>query len=193
MKRKGLLMGIIILVAGAIAMGSILFYAVTVWSTSPRLFENGKKKLGEGLYEKITAVDLDNAYPQKPEEVMDLYMNILRLQYGKIVADDDLMRELITQQRKMYSDTLIAQNPSEIVQYGELMRTTAKMYEQKVLLTVIERSGAVIHPTDPAMCVITVMQSYSSYGIAHWEYYLERAADGRWKIHSWEMIEEITE
>jgi len=181
--------GIVILALGLIALSSILFFAVTVWQTTPKLFETSKRSIGKELYEKVTAVDLDNSYPDAPEDVMDLYLNILRLQYGKIVVDDDLMRQLVGIQRKLYSDELLAGN-AEDAQYAELIRATTKLYENKIILTGADRSGVIYPPTQPELCYFTVRQYNSGYGATMWEYYLQKDADGRWKLHSWDMIAE---
>ena len=189
MKRKNMAVGIAILALGLIALSSIIFFAVTVWRTEPQLFENNKRSVGKELYGKVTAADLDNAYPATPEEVMELYLSILRLQYGKIVVDEDLTRQLVTIQRKLYSDELLAANTEE-AQYNELVRATAKLYENNIVLAQAIRSGVVFPPAQPSLCYFTVQQINSGYGTTLWEYYLQKDADGNWKLHSWDMVAE---
>jgi|GEM_PF-1994190 len=189
MKRKNMAIGIVILALGAIALSSIIFFAVSVWRTEPKLFETGKDSIGKKLYGQVTDADLDNKYPATPEEIMDMYLNILRLQYGKIVVDDDLMRELVSTQRKLFSADLLAAN-TEDAQYEELVRATTKLYENKIILSQANRSGVVFPPSQPELCYFTVRQFNSGYGSTMWEYYLQKDAGGNWKIHSWTMTAE---
>jgi len=192
MKRNNLVIGIVILAAGLIALGSILFYAITVWQTTPQYFAENKQALGKRLYDRVTVYDLDEAYPETPEQVLELYLDILLLQYGQIVVHEDVMRNLVSIQRRLYSDELLVMNPSEDMQYDELVRTTNKLYENKVTLTSTQRSSAVYAINDSGKCVFTVKQANTGYGFTYWEYYMQKDAQGQWKLLGWDLTSEQT-
>lgn len=184
--RKSLIAGIIILVVGVALIGGTIVYGIDRSKNSDQKFYQNSRSTGQRLYDKALAY-MENGYPETAEDVIDLNNIIMQLYYGKIVSSDELIRELVTMQRQLFSDYLLENNDFED-QYANVLESADILYEKKVYIYNIE-AGSVFYSSGGDMCSVPITEFMNNYEKMYWNYYLKLDDEGHWKIHNYQRTD----
>ncbi len=187
-RKNSMLIGIIILMSGLIVLGILIAKGVKTHNNEPKLFKDSKKVLAMKIYENIKAYDLEESYPDTPEKVMDLYMNLTMLILGDMIQDNNVYAEMVDISRKLYSDEILASNPVQ-QQYQELISSVKALEKDEIYLAQFDRGKTYYPPDNSKLCVIPVDEYLNKIGHVYWNYYLV-SEEGAWKIQTWEMTDE---
>ena len=189
--KRNVTAGIIILFLGILVLGGIIFYAARITANTPRYFVTSKESVASALYDDLTSTDLDVAYPDSPEAVMDMYNKTVLLLYGDMIIDESIRQNVLSIQRQLYSNTILENNTFE-TQYENLVSFTNELHTLKAVTTQLERQDTFFDPekklAEQGQCIVSVKQYITTLGIAYWNYYLDKI-DGQWKITTWVMTD----
>jgi hypothetical protein len=144
-------------------------------------FQKEKAALAAKLYGEIKETDFENAYPQTPEDLIEINNKILFLIYGDMLADEKLVEEIVSAQRKMFSKELLELNSYES-QLSKLILNLERLDELDTRVISVE-VGAVKYFGDSAASA-SVTEYLSPNGQATFEFNLIKE-NGLWKINSW--------
>lgn len=174
-----------------IVMGIIVVLSVT----RPR---NTQQASQTKDLDEIMAIDLDQNYPETPDEVLMVYNKIEKLLSGNLpngYTDEDL-NMLIEKQRKLLDSELLAINPLDAQMQGVREKLDYVAQENMRIIQIIQETPRF---TDNATrCSINSNQywslknkyngtSYSIYHLLKEEDYAE--TEGKWHIVGWEVTD----
>ncbi|ONI41554.1 hypothetical protein AN639_03500 [Candidatus Epulonipiscium fishelsonii] len=135
---------------------------------------------------KEVSLQLDEAYPQTPEELMHIYNNTIKYQYSEL-ADYDTIVQSIDVMRKIYGEKLASLTTAE--KQTANMWLTAQNYQiQKVINAGNEIRMVSYH--DDNQADITVEHVFSD-GSSAWQKYIFMLENGKWKLYTIQPTNQI--
>ena len=171
---------VLIAVVGVAAIAGIILFVVVSGRNQPQHFYFERRSMGQRLLAEIEEYDLVNGYPETAEEVIYLNNLLMRMFYGKIVSDTDLLYKLVGIQRQLFSSDLTTKN-SHQSQWETILDDTEELYGNNVYLYLID-VGVVFTSNEADMCSIPLTFTMINYETLYWNYVL-KLENGQWKIH----------
>lgn len=176
--------GIIIIIIGILIIAATIFYAFQIDKKTPKYFNSYKENAAEKIYEEISEKNFETDYPDSIEEVMDFYNNTLLMIYGNMLLDNEKLEEIITIQRKLYTEELISKNTIED-QYKKVVENLETIKKDEMYTIGIDIVSVL--KSSESECSVKVNQFVNTLGMIEWDYYLKKDDKNRWKINSWNV------
>lgn len=182
--------GIFIIAVFLIALTVFIGYLYYTNKNTAVYFNPSKKHAAEKLYYNIMNRNLDTDYPVNPEEVMDYNISIIQLIYGNMIVEESLYENVILQQRKLFSKSLLEQNTLE--QQIDVIKTAVGLLKEQNLSSYhISQLPTIFNPQDNNFCYVRVKQQLNNGEDFYWEYSLEKNKETeRWEIVLWTLTDE---
>jgi hypothetical protein len=193
MRRVPLGVGLCVLAAGVIGFAALIFYVTKIRPQPERLFVEQREKLGQKLYGKITAYDLEEEYPESPADVMEMYGEVLTLIYGNIIQDEGVLRKCVEVQRKFWTDDM-KKAAAEEDQLARLKEDLTRIYGANVRLTRFDVKTYYFDPFDEELAIVATKETWLTLEETHHNFYLrltgadEAGQGGKWLIQSLETV-----
>ena len=142
------------------------------------------------LLNEVLAIDLEEDYPQTPEEVMRLFGDTFRLLYGWDRNDRYTISRVLEVQRGLYAQAMLDLNPFT-QQLATLLALLDVQYEMGLQIIGISIGSPVFHRFSPDdRCVVTMIKFANSGQSFQYSHQLFRHPEsGRWQIGSWSQNE----
>ena len=187
-KSSGALVLIIILVCVGIAVTGIIILAMPSQpSPGAVLAEHAAIDLYD-LLEEVLAIDLEEGYPQTPEEVVQLFNSTFRILYGWDRSDVYMISRVLEIQRGLYAQALLELNPFQ-QQLSMLLFSLDEQYNLGLEIIGIYQGAPVFNRFSPDRCVITVIRYANNGQSFHYDIHLfQHPESGRWEIGMWVEI-----
>ena len=169
---------------------AVVFIMAMRPSSSPEavIADHAKIDLPE-LLKEVLAIDLDENYPETPEEVMRLFTHTFRILYGWDKSDVETISRVIEVQRGLYSQALADIN-SLSQQLSTLLTALDVQYERGLEIIGIYQSSPVFNRFSPDRCVVNIIKYANNNQSFHYNHHLFRHPEsGRWQIGFWEEVE----
>jgi hypothetical protein len=190
MTSRSKVTGILVIAAGVLIIVLIYMYGSFVTKNKPRYFNPRKEAAAQALFDSITSRDLVNNYPETPDEVMELNLDIIHMLYGNMIADESIYTELIEIQRCLFGTELLEQNSLE-TQVSTVTDAVKMLSEQRISHSTFEQLPTIYNALDSDLCYIRVEQTFNNNEKYFWEYQLALLEnENRWKIIRWESTDE---
>lgn len=182
-KKTNNIIGILILLVGISVV--VLVMAVSYNRSSEYLnrFSDTKRATAEVLYNNVSRLADDGYYPDKPDELMDIYTDANLLLYGDMIIDESLRGEILLLQRKLLTDELLEKNEYE-EQLSLLNASLEELKSHKFYITSVEQLPAIYSEGNPNECFVRVTQTANDFSKYYWSYFLVKQ-DGNWRISAW--------
>lgn len=187
--RSRNIIGVLVILVGISAVIAILITSFGKTDKEKLLFNSKRQSIAEELYKEIKSFKGDTDYPKSPEDVIELYNKGFYLLYGNMTDDEDVIAEVIHQQRKLFSNEIINMNSFE-EQLDNFKLSMEKIEKEKIYTIGVENKSAIYDRNDSDMCYVGVVQHGSDFTSFYWNYYLKRDEKGQWKIYSWKAADE---
>ncbi|MCL2852380.1 MAG: hypothetical protein FWE20_05000 [Defluviitaleaceae bacterium] len=188
-KSSGALVLIILLVCLAIGVTTVFILAMP---SQPNPADVIADHAAIDLYElldEVLAVDLDEDYPQTPEEVMRLFSHTFRLIHGWDRNDQYVISRVLEVQRGLFAQALLDLNPFH-QQLSLILIALDELYDRDLEIVGVYQGSPVFHRFSPNdRTSVTVILHVSNGQNFQYIYQLFREAEsGRWQIGMWEEV-----
>lgn len=144
-------------------------------------FFNPERPEAEELYNELININLEENYPQTPEEVIDIYLKTMKLIYGDMIFSRDLLREVLLIQRNLFSYELLSLN-SEDVQFNALVSSVDTLLQNEIVL--VENSVVQIE-NEMNRVVAELQEIYTNSDVLTRNVFLEQDELDKWRIIFW--------
>ncbi|MDR2938712.1 MAG: hypothetical protein LBV08_00145 [Clostridiales bacterium] len=175
---------VFVTLAGVSFIVLLLIFSIRVYNQNPSYYNPGKGSKGEKIYSGLAEYDFINAYPETPEEVIEINNKIMIFLYGNILADTSKIAEVLEFQRNIFSDGLNGLNTLE----SQIENTVGSFNEfsNEGVYVLDVKSGSVKYTSkDDDMCSVILTFYFNNIESIKKQYNLVRGADNKWKIDSW--------
>lgn len=150
-------------------------------------FQPDKYTSGTVAYDEIMTLDLAENYPGNPQLVAEQYSKIYSFVYGDYIANEDILKEMITRERAFYSKELLEANTEE-EQYESLLVMLNDAKAAGYYFIDYEVQNVVYDEQVAALCQAEVLMYASTGRNVVINYLIERDPDSKkWLIQSWDM------
>lgn len=129
--------------------------------------------------------NLENNYPQTPDELMEVLFDIQTLVYGNYLTDPLLLPGVVQTFRLLLAREFLELNPFDS-QHRLFLQQLYQRQNEGITQTRIQLVNII--PGED-YTVAHVAQSFTGVGLTHWRYYLV-LENGYWKIQSWFLANE---
>ena len=152
-------------------------------------FNSNKKAEAQRLYNDVMSLQDNTNYPKTPEEVIQFYNKGYKLIYGDMVNNDDIILDILHQQRKLYTDELL--NTTTLEQQKETLDSALELLEDnKYYVIALEAKPAIYDKGNSDYCYVRVIIMGNDFSESTYHYYLEKDNNDLWKIQGWKAIQE---
>ncbi|MCL2415970.1 MAG: hypothetical protein FWD01_04055 [Defluviitaleaceae bacterium] len=188
-KKRNIMPGIIVLLLGLIVITGILFYGYYVTSTTHTPFYSNRTNQGQQLYNETLGRDMVVNYPQSPEELMNLYNAATFFLYGNIIADEQMIADVIDFQRLMLSHEIVTTNsPTE--QLRNIREAVDFLNDAGITVRRPEVMAVRFDLHSNRIAIANIRQIMVFNDNLYWVYFLELDDNDQWKIVSWSQTDD---
>ncbi len=179
-----LIIACLILTIGGIAFAYFDIKLIGLMNENEDLPNNSN----DDLYLEVINADLSNNYPKTPEEVVKFYNDTFQLLYGNEITDEKMIKNIISQQRMLYTEDLKSIN--NLDEQFENFKSSKKTIDSKnIIITGTNQSEPTINKD--GICEINVVRYTNQDENLYYKFYLSKNKDtGIWKIARWETTDE---
>lgn len=153
-------------------------------------FNSDKKVEAEKYYKDIMALQTEEDYPKTPEEVIQLYNYGYKLIYGNMINNEELINNVVHQQRKLFTEELLQSAGSLEEQLERLKGFLDSLDEKGFYIIAIEQKPAIYDRSGGNTCYIRVSMTGNDFSEIYMNYYLLKDENGLWKIQAWKEADE---
>ena len=181
------LAAVAILLIGIMTLGGIIAFAVVQSQNNTQYFFHYRRNLAARLLDEDRSYDLINNYPPSADAVIALNNRIMMLYFGRMVNNDDLLRELVDVQQHLFSTYLQRHNNPhsrwEIIRESKEIMFAENVYLHSINVGLAFRSDRV------DMYVLPITHTMINYQNIFWNYFVYLDASGRWKIYNFQRTD----
>lgn len=188
-KRKNTLLFMIIMLAGIVAIGSILAYGAHVSANTPQYFVHERRHTAGRLYRETVGRDMEENYPQTPLLLMELYATTFFLLHGNFILDEDIFMEAIEFQRQLFTQELRDRNPPQL-QLANLLANLETFGEADAVLRPSTVENVRHDFYDQRSALAYVVHPFMTHENLYRVYHLEMDENDMWRINSWVEADE---
>ena len=158
---------------------------------------NGKNKenVQNTEAQNILSKNLDHNYPATVREVVRLYSRISQCYHNETISDEEF-KGLVEQQRKLFDDELLENNPLETFTDNLAMEIdVAKAAEKKMSNYQVQKLSEVVTWESEEGTFAKIIASYTMTGKertkTYQEFLLREDEKERWKIVGWRLTDPV--
>ena len=158
---------------------------------------NGKNKenVQNTEAQNILSKNLDHNYPATVREVVRLYSRISQCYHNETISDEEF-KGLVEQQRKLFDDELLENNPLETFTDNLAMEIDVAKAAEKVMSNYrVQKQSEVITWESGEGTFASIIACYTMAGKertkTYQEFLLREDEKGRWKIVGWRQTDPV--
>ena len=153
-------------------------------------FKGNRIDANRKKFEMVMSYDLENDYPRTPEDVIRQYSEVYNVIYGNFIQNEELILELVRQQRRFFATSLLEANSLE-EQFIELMQSLFYLSEIDFYYIGHRQEEAQYDQNLNSLVTIDVVHYSRIRENFRISYLLELDPDTkRWKIKGWDIQKE---
>ena len=177
-----------------VVIGTILLVVLYFYFTNKESKKAEESALSEQV-EKIIGSDIEMDYPSSPREVIILFNNIMTCSF-KENLDDDTLKKIISQERVLFDQELLDNNPlesqladlkEEILDYKKAKRT--------IVTSAVDKSSSAEYWSKDDKDYASIVASYtlkdSEVAKTYERYILRKDEQDKWRILGWQIATPI--